>query len=187
MSELNALTNTVATKANQSALDTTNTTVPASCSERADPTRPTGRAPWPTDCAACPQPRSPALSSALRKADLSGGRYRAGGQLPNNIPASKITGIEATLTNKADLVGGVVPVGQIPAIPTSRVTNLDTTLANKADLVGGLVPTSQLPALAYNTTVVVGSEAAMLGLTPAQVQPGDICVISTGPDQGATS
>ena len=65
---------------------------------------------------------------------------------------------------------------------------LDATNAamnNKADLVGGLVPTSQLPALAYTTTVVVGTKAAMLALSPTQVQPGDVCVITAGPDKGS--
>lgn len=53
-------------------------------------------------------------------------------------------------------------------------------LATKADLVGGFVPTSQLPALALNTSVPVASQAEMLALTAAQVQPGDLALRADG-------
>lgn len=54
------------------------------------------------------------------------------------------------------------------------------TLASKADLVDGVVPTSQIPAVALVTAVPVASESAMLTLTPAQVQPGDIAIRTDG-------
>ena len=54
------------------------------------------------------------------------------------------------------------------------------TLAVKADLVGGKVPVSQLPSQALSRAVTVVSEAAMLALTDADVQPGDICVNPQG-------
>ena len=58
--------------------------------------------------------------------------------------------------------------------------------AAKADLVGGLIPTSQIPALALNTIVTVASRTAMLALTTAQVQPGDVAVdTSTGATRGS--
>lgn len=50
--------------------------------------------------------------------------------------------------------------------------------AAKADLVGGLVPTSQMPAVATGQTVTVASQAAMLALTTAQAQPGDVAIRS---------
>jgi hypothetical protein len=51
-------------------------------------------------------------------------------------------------------------------------------LAVKADLVGGKVPTSQVPAVATGETVTVTSQAAMLALTAAQVQSGDVAIRS---------
>lgn len=52
--------------------------------------------------------------------------------------------------------------------------------AAKADLVGGVVPTSQLPAIALGTVVTVASQAAMLALTSAQVQQGDVASRTDG-------
>lgn len=49
-------------------------------------------------------------------------------------------------------------------------------LAIKADLVAGKVPTSQIPAIATGQTFSVASQAAMLALTTAQVQPGDVAI-----------
>jgi hypothetical protein len=51
-------------------------------------------------------------------------------------------------------------------------------LAAKADLVNGRVPTSQIPAVATGETITVASQAAMLALTAAQVQPGDVAIRS---------
>lgn len=45
---------------------------------------------------------------------------------------------------------------------------------------GGKLQTSQLPALAIGDTVTVASENAMLALTTAQVQKGDVVVVATG-------
>lgn len=55
-----------------------------------------------------------------------------------------------------------------------------TVLPTKADLVGGLIPTAQIPPLALTTSVPVASQAAMLALTSAQVQPGDLALRSDG-------
>ncbi|QAY10034.1 hypothetical protein PBI_FLABSLAB_240 [Mycobacterium phage Flabslab] len=52
--------------------------------------------------------------------------------------------------------------------------------ASKADLVGGKIPSSQLPDVALGRAVPVESEAAMLSLTAAQVQPGDFAVRPDG-------
>jgi hypothetical protein len=48
----------------------------------------------------------------------------------------------------------------------------------KADLVGGKIPTAQVPAIATGETVTIDNQAAMLALTPAQVQPGDVAIRS---------
>ncbi len=62
----------------------------------------------------------------------------------------------------------------------SDVTGLASALAAKADLVDGVVPTSQIPARALVNAVPVTGEAAMLALTSAVVQPGDIAIRSDG-------
>jgi hypothetical protein len=59
----------------------------------------------------------------------------------------------------------------------SQVSN---SFAGKADLVGGVIPTAQIPALALTATFTVASQAAMLALTSAQVQPGDVAVRTDG-------
>lgn len=51
--------------------------------------------------------------------------------------------------------------------------------AAKADLVGGKVPTSQIASISTHETVAVANRAAMLALTSAQIQPGDVAVIGT--------
>lgn len=126
------------------------------------------------------------LETALpNKSDLVGG-YVPLSQIPTAIPREKIDGLNAVLGTKADLDNnGRVPTSQIPQdIPIESVATLVSTLASKADLVGGYIPTSQLPPLATNETYSVTSRAAMLALTSAQVQRGDICVITTGVDKG---
>jgi hypothetical protein len=62
--------------------------------------------------------------------------------------------------------------------PISSATQ--TALNGKADLVGGVIPTSQIPAISIGTAVVVANQAAMLALTTAQVQPGDLAVRTDG-------
>ncbi len=63
-------------------------------------------------------------------------------------------------------------------------TDLTPLLAAKADLVGGKIPTSQIPAIATHETYAVANRAAMLALTPAQVQIGDVAIITGTADQG---
>jgi hypothetical protein len=58
----------------------------------------------------------------------------------------------------------------------ARLDTVEATLPAKADLVGGVVPSSQIPALAIGQTVTVASQVAMLALTTAQVQPGDVAI-----------
>ena len=63
-------------------------------------------------------------------------------------------------------------------------TDLTPLLAAKTDLVGGKIPTSQIPAIATHETYAVANRAAMLALTPAQVQIGDVAIITGTADQG---
>jgi hypothetical protein len=51
-----------------------------------------------------------------------------------------------------------------------------TTNAAKADLVNGVVPTSQIPPIALGNPIEVTGQAAMLALTSAQAQKGDVAV-----------
>lgn len=186
-SDLNSLTNEVAGKAAQSAVDTLDgrlDTVEATLPAKADLVDnklkteqiPTG----------IPQANVFNLESALSaKADLSGGKVPVG-QIPTGIPQANVASLADTLGTKADLVGGKLKSDQIPTgIPQANVANLSTTFAAKADLVDGKVPTGQLPSLALSTVVTATSRASMLSLTSAQVQPGDVCVITTGSDQGS--
>jgi hypothetical protein len=88
-----------------------------------------------------------------------------------------------TAVQPAGLTKAAVGLGNVDntadtAKPVS--TAQATALGAKADLVSGLVPTSQIPALALTTAVPVDSQAAMLALTAAQVQPGDLAVRSDG-------
>lgn len=62
-------------------------------------------------------------------------------------------------------------IGQLVAL--ADVEGLAAALLAKADLVGGKLVTSQLPPIATAEVVAVADEAAMLALTPAEVQPGD--------------
>lgn len=105
-------------------------------------------------------------------------------QIPSNIPVSSISGLTETLANKASLVSGLIPIGQVPSLPISQVTNLQATLDGKASLIDGKLATSQLPAIATHETFAVSSRAAMMGLTSAQVQIGDQCIITSGTDAG---
>ena len=121
------------------------------------------------------------------KADVVGGRV-PNNQLRDDIPASKISGLPAQLTGKADLDGGTgkLLLTQTPQnIPIEYVANLPTTLAGKADLVAGKLATSQLPALSINDIFPVANRAGMLALTTAQVQTGDIALITGTADKGS--
>jgi hypothetical protein len=53
-------------------------------------------------------------------------------------------------------------------------------MAAKADLVGGFIPTSQIPAISTFEYYFVANQAAMLALTTAQVQRGDVAVLMDG-------
>lgn len=62
----------------------------------------------------------------------------------------------------------------------AEIDGHDSELDYKADLVDGKIPTSQIPSVALGKAVPVASEAAMLALTEAQVQPGDFAVRPDG-------
>lgn len=116
------------------------------------------------------------------KADLDGSNLILVGQLPN-IPAAKVTGLNL----KADLdgAGGKLQLAQVPTgIPQASISGLVPALALKADLVNGKLATSQIPALSTQDPQVVDNRAALLALTPTQVQRGDIAVIRATADRG---
>ncbi|QGJ95072.1 virion structural protein [Gordonia phage Stormageddon] len=124
---------------------------------------------------------SNAESAFAGKADLDGTGKLAIGQLPA-LSGANISG----WSTKADLDGaGKVPLSQVPTgIPQASVNGLTSALAAKADLVNGKLSTSQIPALAIGDTVSVANRAALLALTPTQVQRGDIGIIEDTSDKG---
>lgn len=80
---------------------------------------------------------------------------------------------EALAGVEADLNADVATLSGIIAAHTA-------TLVTKADLVGGKLATDQLPTLGLITAVPAANQAAMLALSSAQVQPGDLCVRPDG-------
>lgn len=180
---LNSVSDAVSTKASQSAFDTLSTLVGTKAAQSALDTLTTLVG---TKAAAADLTALTGVVSGhtTNKANLVSGTVPLA-ELPNNIPASKITGLNAALVDKADLVSGTVPLTQLPSLPTSKITDLDTTLGAKADLVDGKVPTAQLPNLAFSATYPVANRAAMLALTTGQVQVGDIAVITATVDKGS--
>lgn len=182
--DLTALTATVATKASQSSVDGLSSSVATKASQAAldmlSAAVDTKAAQSALDStAATVASHTTALTA---KADLVSGTVPLT-QLPS-LPQSKITNLSGTLSVKADLTDGTVPLNQIPtAIPQANIADLSSTLAAKADLVDGKLATSQLPTLALTSVSTVASQAAMLALT--DVQPGDLCIITTGADKGS--
>jgi len=117
------------------------------------------------------------------KADLDVSSHVPLGQIPT-LPGSQVTGFSL----KADLdgAGGKLLLTQVPTgIPQASISGLVASLTAKADLVGGLIPTAQIPALATQEVYPVANRAAMLALSTAQVQRGDMSVITSGADQGS--
>ena len=183
--DLNNLATSVAGKANTSDLNTTNTVV-ASKANQTDLTALTttvGTKANQTDMTTA-QTNISALQTALpTKADLSGGKVLLS-EIPTGIPITNIQNLASTLAATATLTNGVLTSSQIPQVPQANVTGLGTTLGAKADLVNGVVPMSQIPLGALPNIQVVANRAAMLALTTAQVQYGDMCLITGTTDQG---
>lgn len=123
-SDLNALSTTVEGKVSQSALDTLTATVNAKASQGALDT----------------------LTSAVTaKADQAAVDLKAD-QSALVALGTTVSGHTTTLTTKADLVSGKVPVGQIPTgIPQANILDLTTALAERAPLVGNKVPVANIP------------------------------------------
>ncbi|QDH91869.1 hypothetical protein SEA_PHRAPPUCCINO_194 [Mycobacterium phage Phrappuccino] len=183
-SSLESLSGTIADKADQSTVSALATEVEgkADQSEITDLTEAINTKASASDLAAA-QSAITALQGG--KADLSGGTVPLS-QLPT-IPRSKVDGLDAILTAKADLSGSgaTVPLTQLPTYPRSKVEGLNAALAGKADLdANGKVLASQMPPLALNTITVVSNRGAMLAQTSAQVQPGDFTIINATSDTG---
>ena len=118
------------------------------------------------------------------KADLDLSGKILVNQLPS-IPQSQITNLSTTFAAKADLDGNSkILVNQLPSIPQNQITNLGNTFSGKADLAAGVLTAGQIPFSVIPHPQTVANRAAMLALTTAQVHVGDICVISSGVDQG---
>lgn len=107
--------------------------------------------------------------------------YESVAQIEVNISAY----LAAMLAKSANLSDVVSPsaarinIGAAAQVHTHQITDvsgLTGALSAKADLVNGVVPTSQIPVRALITAKPVASEAAMLALTEADVQPGDIAI-----------
>ena len=99
----------------------------------------------------------------------------------NSIMATEVAGRESADIQLGErITNHQTQTSQSFATVTSRLNGHDTALAGKADLVNGKLATSQIPAMALINRVTVESEAAMLALTPAQVQPGDMAVRPDG-------
>lgn len=128
---------------------------------------------------------SAAETSLSNKAELGAGGVFPASYIPA-LPVSKITDLQTTLDSKLGLTDGKIPLSTIPAgIPQASISGLAASFSGKADLVSGKIPTSQIPAIATHETYAVASKAAMLALTTAQVQVGDVAIItSAGSDQG---
>lgn len=87
---------------------------------------------------------------------------------------------QALLTEKTARQNADVALGNQIGTNTSALASVTSALATKASLVSGTVPVGQLPAAALTTAVSVANQAAMLALTSAQVQPGDMAVRPDG-------
>ena len=169
--QLNATNATVATKANQSALDSLTTTVGTKAAQ--------------TDLTTL----SNTVSTLASAASVTALTTTVNGK----ADATALAATNATVATKAaqtDLTALTNTVSTLATQSALSTTNnnvaaLQNAMPNKADLVGGVIPNAQLPALAYTSTYVVANRAAMLGLTTAQAQPGDVCVITATSDQGS--
>lgn len=64
-----------------------------------------------------------------------------------SITQTQVTGLSTTLTTKADLVSGTVPLSELPSIPMTQVTGLSTTLSTMPTLTNGLLPLGVIPSL----------------------------------------
>lgn len=126
-----------------------------------------------------------AETALTKKVELETGGTFSESYIPA-LPVDRITGLQAALDSKPTLTSGKLALSTIPTgIPQASVSGLAASFAAKADLVGGKIPTSQIPAIATHETYPVTSKAAMLALTTAQVQIGDVAIITTaGSDQG---
>lgn len=90
------------------------------------------------------------------------------GMLP--ITESQVTNLVSDLAGKASLIGGTVPLSQLPGIPQTQVLNLGNTLAQKADLVSGTVPLTEMPqnipqSYVANLSSALGGKADLVGGT----------------------
>jgi len=138
--------------------------------------------------------------------------------LATQVSVANLSTIVSTLqtgqATKADLVGGTVPLNELPSLPISQITNLTATIATLAPLVSGTVPLTNLPSLPTSKITGLDSTLALKadlvgGLVPTSQLPslsvnqvftaanraamlalpgvlvGDIAIITGTSDQGS--
>ena len=166
-SALDSLTSTVNTRAAQSALDSLITTV-GTKANTADVTT--------------------LLAAKASQTDLTSLTTTVGTKAAQSA-LDTLTTTVGTKASQTDLTALTTTVGTKAS--QSAVDAKEAT-ANKNQPNGyaglgsdGKLSTSQLPSLALSSVQTVASRAAMLALTSTTVQPGDVCIITTGVDQGS--
>lgn len=152
-------TNTVvATKANQSSLDTTNTTVATKASTAALNTLSDIVA---TKAAQTSLDNTNAIvANKANQVDLDTTNTNLTAKANQSSLNTTNTNVTALQAGKADLVGGHVPLAQVPSLPTSQVSGLVGALAAKADLSGGFLVLAQVPS-GIPTSKVSGLDASL--------------------------
>lgn len=155
-----------------------------------------------------------AAATAASVSTLSGTVATLATQVSVNNLSTIVSSLQNGQATKADLVGGTVPLNELPNIPQSQVIGLTASLATFAPLVSGTVPLTNLPS--YPTSKVTGLDTALsnkadlvAGQVPSSQLPnlsvnqvfvaanqaamlalsgvavGDICVITSGSAQGS--
>lgn len=168
--DLDTLSATVGTKAATSALATTNTNVSAlqaAMPAKADLSG--GKLLLTETPQNIPIGYISGLGAYLAHLNSTTGTFDAAyltnlGNIPASIPASAITGLPAVLTNKADLVGGLIPTSQMPPLSL----NTSVPVANRAAL------------LALMTSQVQPGD---LGIITSTVDKGTYMLMSADPSQ----
>jgi len=189
---LNALSTTVATKADQTALDNTNTALQSKVDTSTFNTQSDS-----VDQQLATKYQVPVGGIPATTLDAgTQSKLNRGDAAKTSVDAATATGTASQLvkTDSAGLFAVVAATAaghpyrkdQVDTALSSKADSsaLTTGLAGKADLVGGKVPTGQIPAIATHETYAVANRAAMLALTTAQVQLGDVAIITSTADQG---
>lgn len=96
-----------------------------------------------------------------------------------SVTQSQVTGLSTTLTAKADLVSGTVPLSELPSLPITQITGLSTALSNCAQLSSGLLSLSNIPALPQSQVTGLSAILTSNGLTSSTTAMATIAAIQT--------